>query len=325
MMAFALFIAGAQHASGRLAFLTDRAGLMVLLFGLASILVLWRVSTSNRSNIQAFSALAIAFIAFDLLTVNNPAYNASPDARYPVTPIIQAIQSDPGIFRVVDEGKLPGHFGIAYGLEEIGGISPLRVARYDALLDLEPEKLWPLLNVQYVITARPGFANADVVMADGDTRLLRLKNAMPRAWLIGSAQLADDQQTLAAMQKDGFDPRVTAYVADALPFPISGGYQEGAVFSTREPEHIALQVIAATDELLVTSEVYYPGWRATVDGVETPILRADYAFRAVPVRAGAHRVDMVFDPWSVKIGIAVTLLTLITAIIGIFVNWICSN
>ena len=59
--------------------------------------------------------------------------------------------------------------------------------------------------------------------------------------------------------------------------------------------------------------------------VRSNILRADYAFRAVPVRAGTHRVDMVFDPWSVKIGIAVTLLTLITAIIGIIVNWIRSN
>ena len=316
LMTAMLFVAGAQRASGRLAFLTDRAGLMVLLFGLASILVLWRVTTFKRSSVRTFIGLAIAFIAFDLFTVNNPAFNAAPDPRYPESPVIQMIQNDHDIFRVADEGKLPGHFGIAYGLEEIGGISPLRVARYDALLDLQPEKLWPLLNVRYVITGSPGAANADMVMTDGDTRLLRLKNTMPRAWLVGSAQTADDQQTLDAMQNDAFDPRVMAYVADALTFPISGGFADTVVFSRREPEHISLQVTAATDELLVMSEVYYPGWRAEVDGVETPILRADYAFRAVPVRAGLHHIEMIYDPWSVKIGMTITLLTLITVIVG---------
>ncbi|HEX7594366.1 MAG TPA: hypothetical protein VF429_09365, partial [Anaerolineae bacterium] len=224
MMMFTLYIAGAQRASGRLAFLADRAGLMVLLFVLATVLVVWRLQTFKCLYVQTFASLAIAFIVLDLFTINNAAYNAAPNPRYPVTPLIQAIQKDPAVFRVVDEGKMPGHFGIAYNLEEIGGISPLRVARYNALLDnLPAEKLWPLLNVRYVITGRPGFANADVVMADGDTRLLRLNNALPRAWLVGAARVADDQATLNAMKSDAFDPRAVAYVADALPFALGGG------------------------------------------------------------------------------------------------------
>jgi uncharacterized membrane protein YfhO len=47
----------------------------------------------------------------------------------------------------------------------------------------------------------------------------------------------------------------------------------------------------------------------------------DYAFRAVTVRAGAHRIEMIFDPWSVKVGIAVTLLTLIAVMIVMIVGW----
>ncbi len=316
MLMFTLYIAGAQRASGRLAFLADRAGLMVLLFVLATALVAWRLQTFKRLNVQTFVPLAIAFVVLDLFTVNNAAYNAAPDPRYPVTPLIQTIQNDHDIFRVVDEGKEPGHFGIAYNLEEIGGISPLRVARYDALLDLPPEKLWSLLNVRYVITGRPGFANADVVMADGDTRLLRLNNALPRAWLVGAARVADDNATLDAMKSDTFDPRAVAYVADAPPFALGGGTGGEVAFDARTPERIVMTVNAPADELLVTSEVYYPGWRATVDGVETPILRADYAFRAVPVRAGAHRIEMIFDPWSVKVGIFVSALTVLLVILG---------
>ncbi len=43
---------------------------------------------------------------------------------------------------------------------------------------------------------------------------------------------------------------------------------------------------------LVLSDVLLPGWVASVDGVETPLLRADYAFRALPLAAGEHDVRM---------------------------------
>ncbi len=320
MMMFALYIAGAQHASGRLAFLADRAGLMVLLFVLATALVAWRVGTFKRWNVRTFAALAVMFIAFDLFTVNNPAYNAALTPRYPVTPIIQAIQNDHAVFRVADEDKEPGHFGIAYRLEEIGGISPLRVARYETLLDALPKQtLWSLLNVRYVIADHAGVANADEVLAEGSTRLLRLKNTLPRAWLVGAAQTANDQTALNAMKSASFDPGAVAYVADSLPFPVQGGTGE-VVFTAREPERIVLSVNAPVDTLLVLSEVYYPGWRAFIDGVETPILRADYALGAVPVRAGAHQIEIIFDPWSVKVGIAISAITLTLVVFGITVT-----
>jgi hypothetical protein len=320
MMLFVFYSAATVHSSGRLSFLLDRAGLMVLLFVLATVLVFARIRGALGA--RAFAALAVALILFDLFSINTAAYNAAPDPRYPVTPLIQAIRQDPGVYRVADEGKLPGHFGIAYHLEEIGGISPLRVAHYDALLDLPPEKLWPLLGVKYVLTGRPGFANANVVMADGDTHLLRLKTTMPRAWLVSQAvENADDRAALDAMQSDGFDPSATAFVAGPLPFPIVPNHSfDPVTFEVREPERIVLSFSTPTDGLLVLSEVYYPGWHATVDGAPTPILRADAALRAVPVRAGNHRIEMVFDPWSVKLGIGITVGTLLAIAAGMVVT-----
>ncbi len=312
-----LYVAAKENPTGRLFFLGDRGGLMVLLFLLATVLAAARLSGVLKPN--AFTAYAIALIAFDLFSVDNAAYNADPQPRYPVTPIVQAMQSDTGVYRVADEGKMPGHFGIAYRLDEIGGISPLRTAAYDALLELPPENLWPLLNVRYVITGRPGFANADVVMSDGDTRLLRLTNTVPRAWIPTEVhERVDDDAALQAMANPAFNPAAAALVADALPFPAVPNQALTPVeFVTREPEHLVMTFSTPTDSMLMLSEVYYPGWSATVDGVPTPILRADVALRAVPVRAGQHRVDMVYDPWSVKIGIGVTLATLFIAIVAI--------
>lgn len=314
MLLLVFYSAATVRSSGRLSFLLDRSGLMVLLFVLTSVLALARVM--GRLSTRVFTGLAIALVVFDLFSIDTAAYNADPTPRYAESPVVETIHQEPGVFRVADEGKMPGHFGVGYRLQEIGGISPLRVARYDALLDLAPERLFPLLNVRYVITGRPGFAEADVVMADGDTRLLRLKNTLPRAWVVGTSKDGmEDGATLAAMQNDAFNPAAIAYVAERLPFPIVPNAALTPVdYQARDPEHVTLSLSTPTDGLVVMSEVYYPGWSATVDGVPTPILRADLALRAIPVRAGAHRIEMVFDPWTVKAGIALTLVTLAGAL-----------
>ena len=46
---------------------------------------------------------------------------------------------------------------------------------------------------------------------------------------------------------------------------------------------------------LLQREAWYPGWRARVDGVDTPVLRADLLYRAMPLGAGAHDVEISFD------------------------------
>ncbi len=330
MMLFSFYIAGAQHSSGRLAFLLDRSGLMVLLFTLATALAATRLSPSplrERVGVRVgwgLTALAIALIAFDLFSVNNAAYNAHPTPRYPETPIVRAIQADRDIFRVVDERQMPGHFGIAYQLEEIGGISPLRVGLYDRLLKMPQEIVWPLLNVRYVITDRSEVANADAMASEGDTRLLRLQNTLPRAWLVGFAQgNMDDAATLAAMQKAEFNARREAYVADSIPLEIVPSAALTPVnWERRDPEHLVMSVNTPTNQLLMLSEVYYPGWRATIDGAPTPILRADYALRAVTVPAGSHQIEMIYDPWSIKVGIGVSLATLLLTAFGtMFLIW----
>jgi uncharacterized membrane protein YfhO len=48
-----------------------------------------------------------------------------------------------------------------------------------------------------------------------------------------------------------------------------------------------------------------------VDGRQEQILRANYLFRAIEIQKGRHKVQLVFDPFSIKAGIAVTLITLL--------------
>jgi hypothetical protein len=70
----------------------------------------------------------------------------------------------------------------------------------------------------------------------------------------------------------------------------------------------------------VLTDPYYPGWRAYVDGVESPILRADYLFRAVALGPGAHVVRFVFTPRSLERGMALSLAGAVIAVGAILIG-----
>ena len=63
--------------------------------------------------------------------------------------------------------------------------------------------------------------------------------------------------------------------------------------------------------VLVLTDAFYPGWKVFVDGKEHTIRRANYLFRGVELPSGAHQVEFVYDPLSFKIGLIVSLLTVV--------------
>lgn len=55
-------------------------------------------------------------------------------------------------------------------------------------------------------------------------------------------------------------------------------------------------------ELLVFSEMFYPGWKAEIDGKTVQIMRTNYLFRGVLVSPGTHSVSMTYQPASLVVG-----------------------
>jgi uncharacterized membrane protein YfhO len=89
-----------------------------------------------------------------------------------------------------------------------------------------------------------------------------------------------------------------------LPRTAEGG---GTIaWTSRASDRLELQVDAKADSVLVVSDTNYPGWEAELDGVATPILRANLAFRGVAVPAGSHRVVMKFRPPSARNGLVLS-------------------
>ncbi len=72
---------------------------------------------------------------------------------------------------------------------------------------------------------------------------------------------------------------------------------------------IRLQTTSQTDNILVLTDTYYPGWIATIDGIKTPILAANLSQRALYVPKGTHTIEMNYSPQSVTWGAYITIIS----------------
>ena len=73
--------------------------------------------------------------------------------------------------------------------------------------------------------------------------------------------------------------------------------------------------------LAVLSDRWYPGWKASVNGADVPVLRANGVFMAVPVPAGVSDVEFHFTPGSVVLGAAISL----AGMLAFFAVWIMAR
>ena len=78
-----------------------------------------------------------------------------------------------------------------------------------------------------------------------------------------------------------------------------------------EAERVTVQTAARRPALLVLTDNWFPGWKASVDGEPAPIHRVDYLIRGVAVPGGAHRVEFRYEPASWRAGWIISTLALL--------------
>lgn len=160
-----------------------------------------------------------------------------------------------------------------------------------------------LMNSVFVLSPNPVREAGLVHLGRSDgLSLYRNEEALPRAAVFYQYEVEPDTlATLARIRGEGFPYRSRLILDQELPnlAPVAAGAAPIEFTPARvvdwEVDRFAVEYTAERDGLLWLSENYYPAWVATDAGGETlPIYRADYTFRAVPVKAGTHRITFEF-------------------------------
>jgi len=294
----------------------ERSVFLALFLGLGGLIVAAR-SRGRSSLILGISVLILTALELFSLNWRNDLAGPESPRRFQAGPAVERMRGDPGLFRIQDDDRIPGNFGCVLGLQDLGGISPLKVQRYETLVAALPEeRRWQLLNVKYLHTDRTSVPGAMLLGSYGRGQLLyQVSDPGARASIVFQAQVEpDERRALALVAGPGFDPRQVVVLSQAPGIPMGSGVRGQARVTAYSPERIEVAATLDGNGVLVLSEVYYPGWRAFVDGREDRLLLADFALRAVALPAGEHRVVLVYDPWTFKAGVLLSLASLATCI-----------
>jgi len=275
--------------------------LILLVLGGSTLLFLLRIS--GRVRRRWLVALALALIWLNLFTVNWRYNLASPVAggSFPAGGLAEYLKSRPGTFRISSAGLLPGgsNAGIVYEIEDTTANTPLRLEAFQRLEDkVGSWRRWQLLNVEYVLSRDsldgPGFER---VFEEGEVKVYRLSDPLPRAWMTYQTVAAGDDHAIALLNGEGFDPRQVAVVSPDLRAAVLTGQDRppaAAQVEESSPGRLTLQVAGGADGLLVISQAFYPGWHAKVDGERVSLIRVDSFLQGAWVSAGSHRVELVY-------------------------------
>ena len=198
----------------------------------------------------------------------------------------------------------------------------------DAKLDfsrIAGDSIFPvinMLNTKYFI----------LPMQEGQTAPVENPYAMGNAWFVDNVEYAANANE--EIDKVGkINLRKTA-VADNQFKNVLGTSTPQDSTSTVEitayqPNNLKYTAESKNGGVLVFSEIYYPGWTATVDGAPVEIGRVDYILRAINLKPGKHEVVLDFHPQSVKktegVAYAAGGLLLLLILAGGFLEWRKSN
>jgi uncharacterized membrane protein YfhO len=80
-------------------------------------------------------------------------------------------------------------------------------------------------------------------------------------------------------------------------------------------QKIEAHLDAPAPTLVVAAQTYYPGWRPYVDGQPVRLWPANYAFQAFEVPAGSHQIKLVYEDRQFRLGLVISLATLIVCLV----------
>ncbi len=137
-------------------------------------------------------------------------------------------------------------------------------------------------------------------------RVFGVPDPLPRAYAVDGVRVASGRQALEHLVDPSFDPAREVVVAEGTARNAEKAFSAVVSILALRSDRVRLQAELGKDGYAILVDAYDPGWRATVDGHAAPVLSANLAFRAIPVPAGRHVVEMVYRPVSVTIGLTVS-------------------
>jgi hypothetical protein len=207
-------------------------------------------------------------------------------------PVIEILKQDKTQYRILPLGnEMISNKWILTHTQSVYGYQSFPLKHYDQFWKTNgftDETLWQLLNIKYITSPEPISDERVVLVYDGPKKIYQVKSAYPRAWV------STDRSRLIPDSK-------------------------GAIVLVRySANRINLKVNSPEPGELVLSEIYYPGWKANLDGKQVQVGAYKSLLRSLPIPAGEHQIEFIFSPLSFWLGLTVSGISIIILGLGLW-------
>jgi hypothetical protein len=225
--------------------------------------------------------------------------------------------------------------GTSFFVNSIGGYHAAKLGKYQDLIDIyfsgDPrlkkygiEDESGLINVLNMLNTK--------YIVHGDIQEPKIEpnpTAFGPAWLVGSIKTVNNANEEILALNDTFledEAVLNNKIAQNLPKTFAKDSTAQIQLTSYTPTKLIYQSNSKTDQLAVFSEIYYPhGWKATVDGKEVDIVKANYILRALPLEKGQHEIVFTYEPQIIKTGktimVASNAILVIVILGGLFLGF----
>ncbi|HEY3857343.1 MAG TPA: YfhO family protein [Verrucomicrobiae bacterium] len=133
---------------------------------------------------------------------------------------------------------------------------------------------------------------------------------------------ASDDDAFKAIAAGEADFRHNVYLTPEAKSTVKATLQPSARVISKDfgANRQKLEVDTPSDTMLVLTEAYYHNWQAFLDGHPTPVLRANYAFKAVEIPPGRHEVILVYKDEAFETGGAISICSLLLCLVGLLLS-----
>ena len=229
-----------------------------------------------------------------------------------------------------------------FNIELVNGYEPLLLKSYKTLTgttnsgDLNPkilnlnDRTLDILSVKYISSNNELLDNngrLELLEKESDFYIYKNTNLLPRAWFVNEAVTYSENETINAIKTSilsngkPFNPKKTALIdkKNNKNFEFKNGKsykKEQLTILKINNSNIDILTETESRKFLILSDIYYPGWRAYIDNIETKIIKTNLILRGIIIPAGKHKVRFSFQPNSIIIGSIISLLSILILVLA---------
>lgn len=152
-------------------------------------------------------------------------------------------------------------------------------------------------------------------------RIYRPPTTLPRARVVSGVRIVPEPGAYRQLVDTSFDPEQALILPAGSEIAADAALDASATVTELRADRVAIMAQANRPAHLILADAWEAGWRATIDGRATPVLRANVLFRAVALTSGRHEVLFTYRPPLLRAGITISGLAVAT-FMALAVRWL---